>query len=299
MGPTQVLIFRLMTYLALGVFAAGLGFRLVRLLRAPVPLKIPLATASTPHSWPGLGLLRDMGLVTRLRRVGIGLAGGVLVLHAALLLLLLAHLRFVLSPVPEWVVWLRAPAVWAGWGLALAGFGLLVRRLLLPPVLYLSRRQDFLILILLMALAVSGLFLKLVGRTDIFHVKQLIAGLWGGAPAAQPWPGPWFWVHYGLFLLLLVAFPFSNLFHGLGLVLNPVLRQRDDSLMRRKHNPWDKRLAGDRAGLAADGQAGPRPFSHQQYRDQLKRRWGERGVAQVLGAAERGAAPSHEGNTDA
>lgn len=291
----RFLLYCVLPYAAAGVCLGGLGWRVYTWAATPAPLKVPL----TPGPAGRLGALGRVGwealaspsLWRGERALWVG--GGLF--HICLGLVLLRHLRFFLTPVPAWVTWLGWPETLAGYLLPLALLYLLMRRLGSERMLFISRPADYLALVLLLALAGSGLWLRLGARVPLEDVKGLMLGLVSLHPAALPYAGA-LGLHLLLALTLLAVLPFSKLVHALALPFNPVLGQRDNALARLWKNPWARDYEQDGLG-SADLAAGERPFfSVERYRGYLKFRWSGAGVHRVMGAGERAATLPGQGD---
>ena len=265
------LLYRLLPYLALGVCLAGLGWRLLRLRRTPVALAVPLWPAPrTRLGWLGRLLSawswRPGG--TEARGGGRLVAG---LFHFSLLLLLLAHLRLLVNPVPPALVWLARAGEVAGWALSAALTALLLRRLVSPVLRRLTAPGHWLLLGLLLALAASGLGLRYWLPPDLVAVKRLTRSLVCFHPTTPPLLSPLMTLHLLLALALAVVFPFSRLVHGLWLVFSPVLepwRSRDQALP----NPWDRAFRGDLPSEEALRPGEPGLYTLERYREHLRRR---------------------------
>ena len=132
------------------------------------------------------------------------------VFHAALLIVLLRHLRYFTLPVWEWVALIQPFGVYAGFAMVAGLVGLWARRILVPRIRYISAPSDHLMLALLVGIAVSGLLMKFLAHTDIVALKSFFLGLmfldW------QPMPAdPVLLVHLGLVAALMIVFPYSKL----------------------------------------------------------------------------------------
>ena len=86
------------------------------------------------------------------------------VFHAALLLVLLRHLRYFTHPVWEWVALIQPFGVYAGFAMVAGLLGLWARRFLVPRIRYISAPSDHLMLTLLIGIGGSGLLMKYVAR---------------------------------------------------------------------------------------------------------------------------------------
>jgi nitrate reductase gamma subunit len=100
---------------------------------------------------------------------------------------------------------------------------LLGRRLVLPRLRYLSLAADYLPLLLLLAIATTGIVMRHLARTDVTQVKQLTLGLAGFSLVLPSRADTWLCMHVFLVGLLLVTFPLGKLMHMPGVLLSPTL----------------------------------------------------------------------------
>ncbi len=235
----MTIIFTILAYLALATFWIGLGYRVWKWVETPVPLKIP--TTPAPKTLPGV-IARMAGEVLIFRSLFASdraLWLGSWMFHGGLLLILLRHLRYFLYPVPDWVLVLQPIGVLAGIVFLIAGAFLLLRRIVLLPVRFLSLPSDYFAILLLLSIAATGLIMKFVSPVDLLSVKAFVLGLVTLTPAPVP-ENALFLVHFTLVLLLIAYFPFSQLVHAGGIFFSPTRNQRDDARLRRYVNPWDR-----------------------------------------------------------
>ena len=167
------------------------------------------------------------------------------IFHAALLLALVRHLRYVTDPVWSWVALAQPFGMYAGFAMLGGLAALWFRRFAVERIRYISTPSDHLMLALLIAIAASGLAMRYVARTDIVALKQFILGLiwfdWQPLPA-----DPVLLIHLGLVAALMIVFPFSKLLHAPGLFFSPARNQVDDAREKRHLAPWAAKL--DSAG---------------------------------------------------
>jgi nitrate reductase gamma subunit len=116
---------------------------------------------------------------------------------------------------------------------------LLQRRLSDARVRYISLFTDYFALLLLLGIALSGIWMRHFGRLDVTAVKQFALGLATFSPAVPAIGNVWFFVHLGLVCTLAMYFPFSKLVHMGGVFLSPTRNLANDSRMRRHVNPWN------------------------------------------------------------
>jgi nitrate reductase gamma subunit len=116
---------------------------------------------------------------------------------------------------------------------------LLLRRLVIPQVRYISLPADFFALFLLLGLTLSGVYLRYFGKTDISAVKELGTGLLSFSPTVPDGISVFFFIHLFMVSCLLMYFPFSKLMHLGGVFLSPTRNLANNNRMRRHVNPWD------------------------------------------------------------
>jgi nitrate reductase gamma subunit len=167
------------------------------------------------------------------------------VFHAALLLVVFRHLRYFTEPVWFWVQWAQSFGMYAGFAMLAGLAGLWVRRFAVDRVRYISSPSDHLMLLLLIAIAATGLLMKYVAHTDILSLKAFILGLmyfdWQPIPA-----DPVLLIHLGLVLLLMIIFPFSKLLHAPGVFFSPGRNQVDNAREKRHVSPLTAAMHADR-----------------------------------------------------
>ncbi len=172
-----------------------------------------------------------------------------IVFHYSFLVVILRHFRLFLDPVPFWVGWVEfwdglfqigAPTWYITDITLVAGCVLLfARRLTNRHVRYISLINDYFPLVLIFAIAVSGILMRFLLRTDIVNVKELIVGLITLHPVIHAPINPIFYVHIFLVSVLLAYFPFSKLMHMGGIFFSPTLNMRNNSRAVRHINPWN------------------------------------------------------------
>ncbi len=172
-----------------------------------------------------------------------------LLFHGSLLVIVLRHLRFFLTPVPAWVENLIAldglfavglPTVYLSDAALLAALlFLILRRVLIPQVRYITLAADYFPLLLIGAIAVSGLLMRHAFRVDLNPVKALAVGWATFSPAVPAETGAIFFVHLFLVSALAAYLPFGKLMHGAGVFLSPTRNLASDNRRRRHVNPWN------------------------------------------------------------
>jgi len=244
--PVETVIYALLLYAATATFVVGTSYRIFTYARTPVPLKIPTTPAPVTRIGVALRIAREITLFESLFKASKWTWIFAALFHLGLLLELLRHLRYFLQPLWTWVTLVQPFGVLGGAAMLAGLTGLLGRRLLVARVRYVSHASDYLMLILLLGIGVSGFSLEWFDRTDIVSFKMFVLGLeyldW------QPLPGnPLLLVHLTLVAGLLIVFPFSKLLHAPGVFFSPTRNQVDDARERRHLAPWAARL--ERGGV--------------------------------------------------
>ncbi len=238
-------IYAILFYAATLLLVFGLGYRVWQYATTPAPLKIPTTPAPLTQGGAALRVLREVTIFQSLFKANKWMWLFGWIFHVALAVVLLRHLRYFLEPVPAVVMLIQPIGVLAGFALVAALVALWGRRLLVARIRYISGPSDHLMLLLIIAIGVSGLAMKFVSRTDIVAVKAFFLGLvyldWRPLP-----DDPILLVHLALVAALMMIFPFSKLLHAPGVFFSPTRNQADDSRERRHVPPA-------RLGAAARG----------------------------------------------
>ena len=240
---TLTIIGALVLYGAAAVLVAGLAHKIVQYARTPAPLKIPTTPAPVTRSGVAGRLVREVVLFESLFKASkwTWLFGWVF--HAALLVVLVGHLRYFTEPVWAPAVFVQGVAPHAGLAMIAGLAGLWARRFLVDRVRYISAPSDHLMLALLVAIGVTGVAMRFGIHTDIVALKAFALGLvrldW------QPIPSDGvLLLHLVLVAALMAVFPFSKLLHAPGLFFSPTRNQADDPRERRHVTPWAAEVEG-------------------------------------------------------
>jgi nitrate reductase gamma subunit len=144
--------------------------------------------------------------------------------HCSFVLVLLRHLRFMLSPAPGWVWYFQTPGLIAGYIMPVSLICIFVikiygKREYLPS-------YNLFLLILLFLIGTSGLLLKTVFHVDLVEVKNFMLGVFTFAPAKPP-ASFLFVAHYLLVLILFASLP-SHMFAAPFVIMEN--RRREEGL---------------------------------------------------------------------
>lgn len=235
------LFFSLLFIVAALVMVIGLARKIVQYARTPAPLKIPTTPAPVTRAGVVLRLFREVVFFESLFKSTkwTWLFGWMF--HLGLLLVLLRHLRYFTDPVWLPIQLIQPFGVYAGFAMVIGLVGLLVRRIFIDRVRYISAPSDFLWLAILIIIGFSGLMMKFVAHTDVVMVKEFFTGLLGLHFETLPLDFPLI-VHLLLVALLMLLFPFSKLLHVPGIFFSPGRNQVDNPRERRHLAPWAKAM---------------------------------------------------------
>ncbi len=219
--------YAILFYAATLILVVGLAVKIKQYATTPVPLKIPTTPAPTTKQGVVLRMAREVFLFQSLFRANkwIWLFGWMF--HVALIFIVARHLRYFTEPVWSWVTLIQPFGIYAGFAFVVGLAALGIRRIVVERIRYISGPSDYLMIVILLAIAGSGLAMKYVAHTDIIAVKAFVLGLmyfdW------QPMPNdPAVMIHLGLVALLMIVFPFSKLLHAPGIFFSPTRNQVDN-----------------------------------------------------------------------
>ncbi len=150
--------------------------------------------------------------------------------HVSFVLVILGHLRYFLNPVPQWVWAMQPFGIMTGYALPFALVYIFTVKFLIEKKKYVST-YNFLLLILILALSISGLLMKTVSHPDIVSVKTFIMGIVTFRLAAVP-GSALFIFHFVLALALIVNLP-THIFAAPLVLIGA--RQREETLSRAIH----------------------------------------------------------------
>jgi len=224
-------------YAATAILVVGVALKIRSYTRTPAPLKIPTTPAPTTTTGVALRLTREVVFFESLFKASKWTWVFGWMFHAALLLVLLRHVRYFQQPAWDLIVFIQPYGTYAGFAMVAGLAGLWARRFLVDRVRYISTPSDHLHLALLIAIGLSGLGMRFVMPTDIVAVKAFMLGLM--RLDLQPLPAdPLLLLHLTLVALLMIVFPISKLLHAPGLFFSPTRNQADTSREARHVSAW-------------------------------------------------------------
>ena len=231
------IMYALLFYVATAVLVLGVARKIRSYAKTPAPLRIPTTPAPTTAAGVRWRMTREVVLFESLFKSSKWTWIFGWLFHVTLLLVTLRHLRYFQDPVWLPVVLVQPFGTYAGFVMVLALAGLWARRWLVDRVRYISTPSDHLMLVLLLAIGLTGLAMRFVAHTDIVALKAFVLGLmrfnWQPLPA-----DPLLLVHLALVALLMIIFPISKLLHAPGLFFSPTRNQADNAREVRHISAW-------------------------------------------------------------
>lgn len=174
-----------------------------------------------------------------------------LLFHLSLFIILVRHTRLFFEPVPWAIKTLEdldgafeilMPVVYVTDILVVAALlFLLIRRVVLPQVRYISLPADYFALLLILGIAATGICIRGFFPADVAGVKELAMGVLRFDPsipesASLSWL---FYTHLTMVCVLFAYFPFSKLVHLGGVFFSPTRNMANTNRVQRHINPWD------------------------------------------------------------
>ncbi len=228
-------------YLATLLLVVGLVYKIFDYSRTPAPLKIPTTPAPITQKGVVYRMAKEVVLFESLFKSNKWIWVFGWLFHFGLLLVLIRHLRYFINPIPEWLVFIQPFGKYASYMMVVGLLGLLARRFVVDRVRYISTPSDYLMLVLLIGIGISGMLTTFVVHTDIVALKEFFMGLM--AFDVQPVPqDPIIMAHLAMVALLMAIFPISKLLHAPGLFFSPTRNQADNPREHRHLAAWAARL---------------------------------------------------------
>jgi len=235
------ILFAVLFYFATAVLVLGVGSRIRKYAKTPAPLKIPTTPAPTTRRGVVFRMIKELTIFESLFKSNkwIWLFGWLF--HMGMLLVLLRHLRYFTDPVWSWVVFVQPFGKYASIAMLLGLIGLLVRRIVVDRVRYISAPSDFLMLGLLLVIGGTGAMMSFVTSADIISLKFYLLGLMVFDIRYLP-NDPILLVHLASVAILMIIFPISKLLHAPGIFFSPTRNQVDNPRERRHVSAWAIKL---------------------------------------------------------
>lgn len=174
---------------------------------------------------------------------------GALAFHYSFLIVVIRHFRLFIEPIPpvlslictlDGFVQVGSPVICiTGLVLLAAACFLLLRRIIIPRIRYISLPADYFPLFLIIAIAGSGILMRHLFKVDVISIKAFILSLFNFQPVLPTDIGAIFYIHFFLVCVLLIYFPFSKLIHLAGVFFSPARNMANNNRMKRHINPWN------------------------------------------------------------
>ncbi len=232
--------FAISFYVAILILIGGLASKIYQYAKTPAPLVIPTMPAPRTSSGVVIRVLSEVVLFRSLFRSNLWIWLFGIMFHGALLLVLLRHLRYFTEPVWGLIVLVQPFGKYGGLIMIIGLLGLLARRMFIERIRYISSPSDYLMLVLLLVIGVSGALMTFVTHTDIVQFKAFMLSVfyldffnWQSIPGDKM-----LLVHFSAVILLMIIFPFSKLLHAPGVFFSPTRNQADNAREKRHVAPW-------------------------------------------------------------
>jgi nitrate reductase gamma subunit len=237
-------------YLAIVIFVGGLAYKIYQYAITPAPLKVPTMPAPLTTGGVVIRILSEVILFKSLFRSNkwIWLFG--ILFHGALWLVLFRHIRYFTEPVWTVVVLAQPFGKYASFAMLVGLIGLLIRRMVVERIRYISSPSDYLMLILLLIIGGSGTMITFVTHTDIvqfkaFMLSVMYLNVFNGQHLLPT--DVFLLLHLTSVILLMIIFPFSKLLHAPGVFFSPSRNQVDNAREKRHLATWAKELEASSA----------------------------------------------------
>ncbi len=233
--------FALLFWFATAVIVLGLAYKIRQYWVTPAPLKIPTTPAPVTKGGVVYRMAKEVIVFESLFKSNkwIWIFGWIF--HMSLFLVLARHIRYFQEQPWFWVNVIQPFGKYAAFGMVFGLLGLLLRRIVVDRVRYISAPSDYLMLIMLLFIGISGLIMSFVSHVDIIAIKEFFLAWMGFSIVDLPLSIPLV-VHLLLVAVLMIVFPFSKLLHAPGVFFSPTRNQVDNPRERRHLAPWAAKL---------------------------------------------------------
>jgi len=222
----SILFGAVIPYIIIVIFLGGVTLRILAWLKVPVPFRLTVFPCPENRGGAALDLAKESVGFRSLWRGSKGFWFMSWLFHISLAFILIGHF-FGIGFLGQQFTWLGASremslrlsvlmGTYAGVSLFLGLALLAVRRAASPQIRYISSFADYLVLILLLGIAGSGMYMRLFAEVSYEAVRHYLIGLLTFHPVSLP-DNMVFIFHFTLVQLLLLYFPYSKLMHSCGI----------------------------------------------------------------------------------
>ncbi|MEE9302641.1 MAG: respiratory nitrate reductase subunit gamma [Thiotrichaceae bacterium] len=242
------IIFGLLFWVATIVIIVGIIYKVRIYWKTPAPLKIPTMPAPRTTGGVVLRMFREVVFFQSLFRSDKLLWVFAIMFHYGLALVLLRHTRYFMETVNAVIQFMSPFGKYGAFIMVIGLAALLARRFIIDRVRYISAPSDFLMLVLLLVIGMSGLMMTFVSHTDVTAVKSFFISLRTFNMDGWNLPAdPILLIHLSSVAFLMLIFPISKLMHAPGVFFSPTRNQVDNSREKRHIAPWAAEL--DKQGV--------------------------------------------------
>ena len=243
-------IYLLFTYTVGLIFVIAVVLRIYQYAVTPQPIKIMLTPAPLTKSGAFARVLGEVFFFKSLFKSNKATWVFGYLFHISFFLLIFMHFlrHFIYSnPLPWWYNIFVGIGIVCGIVMVLSLFLLLMRRVVIERVKFISLFQDYLILVLLMLIGLAGLSLNYVLTPNALtvvdnqldpYMNGLLTFQFTNIPS-----NPLFLIHYTLVMLLILYIPFSKVMHFVGIFFSPTRNMADNPIEERYYRPNAKDLS--------------------------------------------------------
>ena len=243
-------IYLLFTYTVGLIFVIAVVLRIYQYAVTPQPIKIMLTPAPLTKSGAFARVLGEVFFFKSLFKSNKATWVFGYLFHISFFLLIFMHFlrHFIYSnPLPWWYNIFVGIGIVCGIVMVLSLFLLLMRRVVIERVKFISLFQDYLILVLLMLIGLAGLSLNYVLTPNALtvvdnqldpYMNGLLTFQFTNIPS-----NPLFLIHYTLVMLLILYIPFSKVMHFVGVFFSPTRNMADNPIEERYYRPNAKDLS--------------------------------------------------------
>ena len=228
-------------YIAFFIFTYGLVCKILQYAKTPAPLKIPTMPAPTTQAGVVFRMSREVILFESLFKSSKATWLFGWLFHFGLFLDMLRHLRYFIDPIWFWVVIIQPFGKYGSILMFVGLVGLLVRRIVVDRVRYISSPSDHLMLVLILCITSTGIAMSFYLGADVISVKSFFIGLITFDIHNIP-ADPVLISHLIMVASLMIIFPYSKLLHAPGLFFSPSRYQVDNSRDKRHIAKWAKKF---------------------------------------------------------
>lgn len=242
-------LYAILFYAATLILVFGVAVKIKQYAQTPAPLKIPTTPAPVTQTGVVWRMITEVVFFNSLWKSTKWTWIFGWLFHLSLLLAFFRHLRYILTPdgwlgflwpiTDNWLV--QFAGQYASIGMMIGLLGLFGRRIFVDRVRYISSPSDYAMLLLLIAIAGTGMLMSFVDHTDIMQLKDFVLGLAYFQWQHLPEDGLLL-THLSLVILLMFIFPVSKLLHAPGIFFSPTRNQVDNPREKRHLAPWARKL---------------------------------------------------------